>query len=201
MRTPAIPSLDNAAGYHEVLSGKNPGLSERSFGARCVLGCGSSTRSKQESEPRRQRRIVTLAYALKKYSELLLKAGRSKEAEAAFERGLALYRQDANKLAAGATELNAYAEALVNSPFSRLRNPVLALELAERANGLTKGREPLIVHTLALAYYGNGQVDDAIRTARTALSLLPSATGPSTGLERIFESDIARFESGQKSPR
>ena len=145
-------------------------------------------------EPRDSRRVMVLAYALERYSAVLDNNGRAKDAEAAYERGLSLERKMAAKPTAGAYELNNLAAALAKCPYPRLRDPALAIELATRANELTNGTAPAILHTLAMAYFQNGQSAKAVETARRALSFVPAAQGPSTGIRKLIEEMLAQSE-------
>jgi len=67
--------------------------------------------------------------------------------------------------------LNRVARVLATSPDASVRNGAEALVLAERAAGLTGGREPTILETLAAAYAEVGRFAQAVETARRALSL------------------------------
>jgi tetratricopeptide (TPR) repeat protein len=60
---------------------------------------------------------------------------------------------------------------LATWPEARIRDGVKAVELAERANQLTKNQDPFIGATLAAAYAETGRFPDAIRTAEAALQL------------------------------
>jgi thiol-disulfide isomerase/thioredoxin len=52
------------------------------------------------------------------------------------------------------------------------RNPKLAVKVAERAAELTEHKEPMILDTLAWAYYHAGMQDKAIETQTKAISML-----------------------------
>jgi tetratricopeptide (TPR) repeat protein len=74
------------------------------------------------------------------------------------------------------------ASILATSPQAAVRNGKKAVELAERANQLTGGGNPLIVCTLAAAYAENGQFSEAVETAQRALSLAgASSNAPLVG--------------------
>jgi tetratricopeptide (TPR) repeat protein len=60
---------------------------------------------------------------------------------------------------------------LATWPEARIRDGAKAVELAERANQMTEGRNPIIGATLAAAYAEAGRFPEAIRTAETALQL------------------------------
>src|SRR5260370_21042582 len=52
-----------------------------------------------------------------------------------------------------------------------VRNGERAVEVAARAELLSGGEDPLILHTLAAAYAENGQFSQAVETAQRALQL------------------------------
>jgi protein O-mannosyl-transferase len=60
---------------------------------------------------------------------------------------------------------------LATSPEAHIRDGAKAVQLAERANELTKGGNPLIVVTLAAAYAEAGRFPNATQTAEKALQL------------------------------
>jgi len=56
-----------------------------------------------------------------------------------------------------------------NYPDATIRNAPKAVELAEKANQLTGGADPLVLRTLAAAYASNRSFDKALETSRRAL--------------------------------
>ncbi|MCC7202777.1 MAG: tetratricopeptide repeat protein [Nitrospirae bacterium] len=64
-----------------------------------------------------------------------------------------------------------YAWMLATCPEASVRNGALAIELANRANRLTGGRNPVILGTLAAAYAEAGRFPEAVTTAREAIEL------------------------------
>ena len=84
---------------------------------------------------------------------------------------------------------------LATSPEDHLRDGPRAVELAEDARQRTRGRDPLILITLATAYAETGRFPDAIRAAEEA-GQLASAAGNSPLVEGI-RAYIALFQSGQ----
>jgi Flp pilus assembly protein TadD len=60
---------------------------------------------------------------------------------------------------------------LATSRDGSLRNGRKAIELAEQADRLVGGTNPLVLRTLAAAYAENGEFEKAIRTARSAMEL------------------------------
>jgi len=64
---------------------------------------------------------------------------------------------------------------LATAPEAWLRNGQKALELAQHANELTGGGNPIVLHTLAAAYAETGHFDDAQRNVQKAIELAPGA--------------------------
>lgn len=67
--------------------------------------------------------------------------------------------------------LSKLAWVLATWPEASVRNGAAALQLAQRANRLFDGHDPLILRTLAAAYAETGQFTEAITSARQALQL------------------------------
>jgi tetratricopeptide (TPR) repeat protein len=70
--------------------------------------------------------------------------------------------------------LNNLALVLASCPQASLRNGSKAVELAQRANRLTGGRNPAALGTLAAAYAEAGRFPEAMETAQHALQLAES---------------------------
>ena len=67
-----------------------------------------------------------------------------------------------------------------------VRSGARAIEHAEQANRLSGGKDPGILDTLAAAYAEAGRLDDAVRTAQTALQSAKGAGSAETA-QRIQE--------------
>src|SRR5439155_4840630 len=65
--------------------------------------------------------------------------------------------------------LNNLAWALSTCPDASLRNGARAIELAQKADQLAGGQNPILIRTLAAAYAENGRFNDAIETAQRAV--------------------------------
>jgi protein O-mannosyl-transferase len=91
----------------------------------------------------------------------LLQLGRGDEAISHLQKALATSPNDP-----GAQKNLAWI--LATSPNARIRDGGKAVALAERANRLTNGRNPIIGVTLAAAYAEAGQFSDAVKTAEAA---------------------------------
>jgi thiol-disulfide isomerase/thioredoxin len=64
-----------------------------------------------------------------------------------------------------------------NGPPEALRDVKMALKAAVRANELTKGEDGMILDTLALAYFKNGEIDKALENQEKAVKLVPTGDG------------------------
>ena len=76
-----------------------------------------------------------------------------------------------------------------------LRNPYLALRLAERAAALTARRNPQVLDTLAAAYAANGRFDEAIANAEESVDLARSQER--AALERAAEERLDFYRAGK----
>ena len=90
--------------------------------------------------------------------------------------------------------LNRMARVLAASPEPSIRNGAEALVLAERAAGLSDGREPAILDTLAAAYAAVGRFSEAVETARRALDLATRLN--QQALVVALKGRIALYEAG-----
>ena len=148
-------------------------------------------------DPGEYRVLSNLAAALERHATLLERDGLATQAESAMEEALRYHRQLAERPKAGALERSNFALALAKCGFPRLRNPRLALEMAAKANELTKERNPRMLNALAWAYYANGLAPSAIETCSRALASLPvQPQGPALGLRSELEGSLRQFQSG-----
>jgi Flp pilus assembly protein TadD len=75
-----------------------------------------------------------------------------------------------------------------------LRNGREALALAQRANQLTGGENPIVLHTLAAAYAEVGQFNDAVGSATRAIAV--AQTAGQSGLVEQFNGELKRYQAG-----
>ena len=75
---------------------------------------------------------------------------------------IALRKQAAQRADAGASKLNEYAWVLLTCKPEDLRDPETALPVAMRAVEKSEGKDPLVLDTLALAYFMTGEVYRAL---------------------------------------
>jgi tetratricopeptide (TPR) repeat protein len=71
-------------------------------------------------------------------------------------------------------------------PDSRVRDPGMAISLAERGAALTNRRDPVLLDVLAAAYAASGSFEQAIAAARAALDLIPN--------ESVMEQRLALYQ-------
>jgi serine/threonine protein kinase/tetratricopeptide (TPR) repeat protein len=88
---------------------------------------------------------------------------------------------------------NAYAWELLTCEDVSLRDPKLGLQFAEKASSLTNNSNPMILDTLALAYFNNGRTPMAVTTEEKALALLPS--GAPAEMRKEYEEHARQFRS------
>jgi tetratricopeptide (TPR) repeat protein len=115
-----------------------------------------------------------LAYALRNFSRRLSAAGKRDEAHDADREALDLLKTAAERPGSGPVEWNEYADALLKIEWPDLRRWPEALALAEQAAAKTERKNPILLDTLAWAYYRNGKSAEAVSTEREALALLPA---------------------------
>jgi len=96
--------------------------------------------------------------------DALLRKGLVRDAVAHYER--------AREIAPGApSTLNSLAWVLSTSSDAQLRNGPRAIQLAQQADRLAGGKDPVFIRTLAAAYAESGRFNDAISAAQRALQL------------------------------
>jgi tetratricopeptide (TPR) repeat protein len=117
----------------------------------------------------------------------LLQMGRPSEAVAQYKRTLELNPDDTETM-------NNMAWILATWPESLFRDGAKSVELAERADTLTKKASPVISATLAAAYAETGRFPDAVKTAQRAMQLALNE-GNNARAESI-QTQLAMYESG-----
>jgi tetratricopeptide (TPR) repeat protein len=105
-----------------------------------------------------------------------LRQGQSAKAVAEFENALSHDGNDVQSLVF-------LARVLAADEDSHVRNGTRAIELAQKANSLTEGKQPFILGSLAMAYAEGGRFDDARQTARQAVALTATNTETFSNLQ------------------
>ena len=118
---------------------------------------------------------------------VLLQKGDLEEAIVHYEKALELNPQDARAR-------GNLAWALATSPQTPIRI-ALAVKLAEQANDLTGGANPMVLHILAAAYAQNGEFAEAIDTAERALQLANAQNN--YVLAYSLHTELELYQSGQ----
>ena len=90
--------------------------------------------------------------------------------------------------------LNALAWILATSPDPGVRNPAEALRLAEHANHLTGGDDPMVLRILAAGYASAGRFSEASSAAQRGLFL----AGSNDALVRAIELEVERYRSASR---
>ena len=105
----------------------------------------------------------------------LADSGRNQEAAALMQGALALAGALADQPHASQDDHRNYAWLLLEAREPALKDPARARLHAEKASAMTDGRNPAVLHTLALAYHATGALTQAILTEEKALALVPPA--------------------------
>jgi tetratricopeptide (TPR) repeat protein len=116
----------------------------------------------------------------------LFREGRVDEAIACWQKSLELAPQSP-------VTLNSLAWVLSTSSNAELRNGFRAVQLAEHANQLVGGTEPVFIRTLAAAYAEAGRFEDAIGTARKASELAVAKGDSALASELRMDIDLYRM--------
>jgi hypothetical protein len=99
--------------------------------------------------------------------------------------GLATLKELGAKHADTALILGDEVSALLRAKPASLRDPLLAIAVAEREVLVTKRREPDALLGFAQAYRAAGKIEQARAAAREGLALLPQAPGNQASLTRL----------------
>jgi len=96
-----------------------------------------------------------------------------------------------------------YVEAITNlawifasSADTTIRNGPQAIQLAEKANHLTGGTNPLVLRTLAAAYANNNNFDKALETSRRALQCAQEQRNPEA--TQAIRREMSFYEIGRQ---
>jgi len=116
----------------------------------------------------------------------LLRQGSLKEAITQYEKAAAVAPNDAHSR-------NNIAWVLGTSSDASIRDGAKAVEFAEQAVGLSGGRDPKFIRTLAAAYAESGRFSEAIATAKQAV-MIATMQGKS-GLARVLDEDVRLYRA------
>jgi hypothetical protein len=93
---------------------------------------------------------------------------------------------------------NNFAWALATASNPELRDGARAVRLAEEANRLSNGRDPVVLRTLAAAYAEDRQYSRAAETAENAASMVNAFSDPRLYKALRDEADV--YASGRAYP-
>jgi Flp pilus assembly protein TadD len=127
------------------------------------------------------------AEARQNLSNALVQAGRVGEAIAQYQKGLEIKPADP-------AFQNNLAWLLATCPEPSLRNGGKAVELAQKANLLTGGENPIFLHTLAAACAEAGRFPEAVETAQHALRLAEAQSNAS--LAEALQLELMLYQAG-----
>jgi spermidine synthase len=117
----------------------------------------------------------------------LLERGRTDEASAHFQKALELAPDKPQVL-------RTVAWTLATCPQASVRNGAKAARLAQRANDLTGGKNPVMLRALAAAFAEAGRFGDAMSAAQKALELARAAG--QQDLAARLDGDLKRYREG-----
>jgi non-specific serine/threonine protein kinase/serine/threonine-protein kinase len=151
-------------------------------------------------DPKNEQYQRDLHVTLGRLGDILPLTGRRDEARLMIQRALAVLKPLVDKESPHGYDIQQYVWLLVTAPFDDLRKPALALPYAKKAVEMTKGSHPGTLDALARAYFGVGEVANAIATEEKALSLLPPLKpGESvSSLRRELQENLARFQAARQ---
>jgi len=116
-------------------------------------------------------------------------AGEADEARGYVIRAINAGRQLAERSEANVWHLQQYASLLLTCEPDDLQDAPAALALAERAERKSDGKEHWVLDTLALAYFENDDIAQAVETQQRAINLLP----PDSVWRTQFEANLAKY--------
>jgi tetratricopeptide (TPR) repeat protein len=111
-----------------------------------------------------------------------------------FEQTLLHFREAIRLKPDDAEFLNALAWLLATSKEAKFRNPQEAVQLAEKACGLTSNKELNFLDTLAAAYAASGKFPQAVSTAEKVLQLA-AGSAQNKELLKDFENRLSLYKA------
>jgi tetratricopeptide (TPR) repeat protein len=125
---------------------------------------------------------------------VLLQKGQTSEAIAQFQKGLQIDPGDIKAL-------KYLAWLLATSPEASLRNGARAVELAQRANMLTRGENPDILHILAVALAEAGRFPEALEIAQRVLQMAEDQSNSRMAGQIQYEMSLYRADKPFHTPQ
>jgi tetratricopeptide (TPR) repeat protein len=151
----------------------------------------SVTEKLAASDPDNEQYQRDVSMYLARLADAVAHTGNMDEAQALTRRALKALMPLVRKGAQ--TDLHQYAWLLLTTPCTELRDPVTALQYAERLHEMTHGQDPRMIDLLARATAALGSPSRAVEYEVRALQLLPADT-PSD-LKHELETNLADFRA------
>jgi tetratricopeptide (TPR) repeat protein/tRNA A-37 threonylcarbamoyl transferase component Bud32 len=148
-------------------------------------------------DPQNQQNQRDLAATLGRLSAALYETGSRLEARQAVLRAFAVLKPMVDKPTPHSYDLYQYCWRLLTTEFKDLRNPRVALQIAENLVARTKGESPEMLDLLARAQSANGKPLLAVQTEEKALAALPKSAASDLRLE--LETNLSAFRA--QAPR
>ena len=134
------------------------------------------------------------------YGQWLARAGAALLDEGRTEEGVARLSEAVRLQPSFLAASNNLAWVLATSGDDGVRNPVLAVPLAQRAAAITGGTDPDVLDTLAAAYAAAGRFEEAVQAAERAVALA-AAAGPTERADAIqTRLDLYRERRAYRDP-
>ena len=179
--------VDEAITHYQIALQINPGYAE----AHNNLGATLRQKGRVDEAISHYREALNIkpdfAGAHYNLGNALLQKGNLSEAIAHFQQAVQIGPADP-------AAQNNLAWLLAACPQASLRNGAKAVELAQQANEMVGGTNPIFLHTLAAAFAEAGRFSEAVETAQRALRLAGQQSN--TGLARQLQLEIKLYEAG-----
>jgi protein O-mannosyl-transferase len=181
--------VDEAKAHFQKALELGPTDSSAKVGARVNLGNALNVEGRLDEAIDQFETALQIQPDARAYTGLgsaLRRKGRLNEAIASYEKALEMAPRSA-------LICQNLALLLATCPDPSLRNGPKAVELAERADQLSGGEDPGILHALAAAYAQTGQFSKAVTTAQRALGL--ATDQGKTGLAGLLRDEINGYQA------
>jgi protein O-mannosyl-transferase len=181
--------VDEASAHFQKVLELDPNDSSARVGARVNLGNALNVEGRLDESIGQFETALQIRPDARAYNGLgsaLRQKGRLNEAIASYEKALEMAPRSA-------LICQNLALILATCPDPSLRDGPKAVELAERADRLSGGGDPGVVHALAAAYAQTGQFSKAVATARRALGL--ATDEGETSLADLLREEIGGYQA------
>ncbi len=130
---------------------------------------------------------------------LSIKLGRKAEARQLAHEGVPVLKETAQKKDASAAELNLAARFMTEKDLPEFCDARQGLDFAKRANDDAKGKDYVVLETLAQAYWISGDREGAVRSIQQGLDLIePTPPGKSPSrVRKVYEKELEDYRTGK----